>query len=205
MCCRYYIEEKKELEELFENVKSSRLTQRMVEVYGRPFKTSGESFPTDIVPAIAPDREGKKSVFPMTFGFTQERGGKPLLNARAETAGVKPTFRKAWTRNRCIVPASYYFEWEHFLSPTGAKKTGDKYMIQPDGHTFTWLCGLYRIENGMPQFVILTKEPADNLRWLHDRMPVMLPEEMIENWVRPESDPAGLMEHVLTDMVWEKA
>ena len=36
-----------------------------------------------------------------------------LLNARSETAAEKPAFREDWRRHRCIVPATYYFEWEH--------------------------------------------------------------------------------------------
>lgn len=49
-----------------------------------------------------------------------------------------------------------YFEWEHISLSNGKTKTGNKYLIQPKGSSMTWLCGLYRIEDRLPVFVILT-------------------------------------------------
>ena len=161
--------------------------------------------PTDLVPVIAPSPRGEMKVYPMIFGYKMPRTDKPLLNARSETAGEKPTFADGWRKHRCIIPASYYFEWEHLISSAGEKKTGDKYMIQPAGSAETWLCGLYRIENGFPHFVILTKDPAEELRWLHDRMPAMLPKNLIEEWIHPESEPEKLAGQFLTEMIWEKS
>ena len=77
-------------------------------------------------------------------------------------------------------------------------------MIQPKGSSMTWLAGLYRIENGLPVFTVLTREPTEELRRIHDRMPLMLPKNMIEDWVRPDSDPKALIQYALTDMITEK-
>ena len=156
------------------------------------------------MPVIAPNPHGEARVYPMMFGFKLPKSDKPLLNARSETANEKPTFKDAWAKHRCIIPASYYFEWEHMISSSGEKKTGDKYMIQPAGTTETWLCGLYRIEDGFPHFVILTKDPIEELKWMHDRMPVMLPKDCIGEWVRPETNPEEMMGRSITDLVWEK-
>lgn len=205
MCTRYYIEPEAVFQEMFEQVKRSELMSRMRNHYARPFKTSGEIMPTDLVPVIAPSPRGEMKVYPMIFGYKMPRSDKPLLNARSETAGEKPTFADGWRKHRCIIPASYYFEWEHLISSSGEKKTGDKYMIQPAGSAETWLCGLYRIENGFPHFVILTKDPAEELRWLHDRMPAMLPKNLIEEWIHPESEPEKLAGQFLTEMIWEKS
>lgn len=204
MCTRYYIEPEASFQELFENLKRSPLKERMVNHYARPLKTSGEIRPTDIAPVIAPSPQGEAKVYPMVFGYRMPRSDKPLLNARSETAGEKPTFSDGWKKHRCIIPASYYFEWEHLVSPSGDKKTGDKYMIQPVGAASTWLCGLYRIENGFPHFVILTKDPTEELKWLHNRMPVMLPEDHIQEWVNPARDPDEMKQQFLTEMIWGK-
>ena len=83
-------------------------------------------------------------------------GRSLLVNARVETAAEKPTFKEAWEKHRCIVPASWYYEWEHLTGNSGQKKVGDKYMIQPRGSSMTWLAGLYRIEDGLPVFAVLT-------------------------------------------------
>jgi putative SOS response-associated peptidase YedK len=155
-----------------------------------------------VAPVIALSRSGRQTVFPMRWGF----GGKRLLiNARTETAAERPTFREAWASHRCVIPASWYYEWEHTKLPSGKTKTGDKYAIQPAGCTITWLCGLYRIENGYPVFVVLTKEPTVELSKIHDRMPLMLPKDKIGAWINPSSDPADLLSYALSDMVIEKS
>lgn len=161
---------------LFSDLRSS-LTSKFVDTHARPLITDGEVRPTDIVPVIAPNAKGIKSVFPMQWGFLARDGKRSLFNARVESAMKKPTFKDAWKSHRCIIPASYYFEWEHFKSTDGKTKTGDKYAIQPTGCIVTWLCGLYRIEDGYPVFVVLTKEPTAELSKIHDRMPLMLPKE----------------------------
>jgi putative SOS response-associated peptidase YedK len=153
------------------------------------------------VPVIAPNRSGKRAVFPMKWGYS---GRSLLMNARVETAAEKPTFRDDWVRHRCIVPASWYFEWEHYPGSDGKKHTGDKYMIHPKDCAVTWLCGLYRIENGLPVFVILTREPGEALRFLHDRMPLIMPEELVTEWIRPDRKPEELLPGALTDMDFEK-
>ena len=101
---------------------------------------SGEIRPTDIVPVLAPDKNGNAAVYPMEWGFhlpaesgnagtphsLQKSGqnpgrnsgrrfgpsakGKLLVNARSETAAVKASFREAWACRRCIIPASWYYE-----------------------------------------------------------------------------------------------
>ncbi len=106
---------------------------------------------------------------------------------------------------RCIVPASYYFEWEHLIRNNGKTKTGDKYAIQPQGSSMTWLCGLYRFENDMPFFVILTREPGEQIRFIHDRMPLILPEHLVNDWINPDVDPDKLVGEAVTDVVAEKA
>ena len=78
-------------------------------------------------------------------------------------------------------------------------------MIQPRGVSVTWLAGLYRVEDGLPVFTVLTREPTDELRQIHDRMPLVFPEQMIREWINPNANPGELVRHALTDMVIEKA
>ena len=91
------------------------------------------------------------------------------------------------------------------LINNGKTKTGDKYAIQPKGSSVTWLCGLYRFENDMPVFVILTRDAADDIRFIHDRMPLMMPEELVSDWIKPDSDPDVIVKQALTQMVAERA
>ena len=199
MCCRYWAEESPELREIVEEMNRSPLVEKWQKTTA--VKSYGEIRPTDVVPVIAPNRKGERAVYPMKWGYS---GRTLLLNARMETAAEKPTFRDDWARHRCIVPASWYFEWEHLQGKDGRKRTGDKYMIQPKDAAVTWLCGLYRIENGMPVFVILTREPGEEIRFIHDRMPLIMPDKLVNEWIRPGASPEELLPHALTEMVFEK-
>ena len=71
------------------------------------------------------------------------------------------------------------------------------------------MAGLYKIEEfrGLkyPVFSILTRIPSQELSRLHDRMPVILPAEMIDDWIKPDSNPAELVKDALTDMVFERS
>ena len=203
MCCRYWTDESPELREIVEEMNRSPLAGRWRNTTG--IKTYGEVRPADVVPVIAPDRHGARAVYPMKWGYTGYSGKSLLINARIETAAVKPTFRDDWARHRCAVPASWYYEWEHLTGADGRQKTGDRYMIQPKGADMTWLGGLYRIENGLPVFVVLTREPGEGIRFIHDRMPFILPGDCVGGWVRPDADPTAFLDRALTDMVFEKA
>ena len=86
----------------------------------------------------------------------------------------------------------------------GKKHTGDKFMIQPKGAAITWLCGIYRIENGLPTFVILTKAPSEEISFIHDRMPLILPQNYVSEWIKPENSPAELLKEAETDMIYER-
>ena len=199
MCCRYWADESPEIREIVEEMNRSPLVEKWQKTTG--ITTYGEIRPANVVPVIASRRSGEKAVFPMKWGFS---GRTLLMNARAETAPVKATFREAWASHRCIVPASWYFEWEHIVGNDGKKRTGDKYLIRPRGSSMTWLCGLYRIEDGLPVFVILTREPGEGIRFIHDRMPLIMPGDYVNEWIRPGAKPEDLVERALTEMVYEK-
>ena len=199
MCGRYYLEESPELRPIVEAMNRSPLVREFHK--STAVRGSGEIRPADVAPAIASNRRGQRSVFPMRWGFA---GKTLLINAKTETAAEKPTFRDAWKSHRCVVPASWYFEWEHFVTPDGKKKTGEKYMLQPKGAAVTWLCGLYRMEEGLPCYVILTREPSDEIRFIHDRMPLMLPEGAIDAWISPQANPAEIIKAAQTEIVFER-
>ena len=210
MCCRFFVDGTSELHFYAEKAKDSPLAALMVNKLIRPIICDGEVAPTNIVPVLASSKAQTATVFPMVWGIPNPRGGSPLINCRAETAGQKPFWKEAWRAHRCVIPASFYFEWEHRINQsTGKKETGDKYLIQPKNSAVTWLAGVYRIEEmsgiRVPVFAVLTREPGEGIRFIHDRMPLILPERLTEDWIRPDTQPDELMKNALTDMVFEKA
>ena len=222
MCCRYFIDDKvDEFADLFEQAAASPLAAKMVARIGRPLRTSGEISPGDIVPVIARDKKGAVRAFPMMWGFAPSsaegeknasRRGAPLFNARVETASVRPAFAEAWASHRCVIPASYFFEWgpppEDPDAPAVLAKNGRaRYVIQPRAASVVRLAGLYHTERRgdltYPAFTVLTRDSAGDMKAVHDRMPVMLPADLTELWTDPAADPAKIVRCALTDLFVE--
>ena len=160
------------------------------------FIAEGDVFPGSLAPVIARNKNGDKSFFPMRFGFRLAGETKrTVLNARLETAKEKPLFRDAWKNRRCVIPASYYYEWAH---PSGQKAI--RYALQPSASDGVSLCGLYRMNGTVPEFVILTREAEKSIAFIHDRMPVMIPSGRIDAWIDPGIPAEDVLEELLTVM-----
>ena len=209
MCTRFYADIDKELKPFIDEARQASFAQQMMISLSRPLTMSGEIRPTDIAAVIAPAKNGRKAVFPMQWGFSINGLKNPIVNARIESASGKPAFRDSWYRRRCVIPASWYYEWQHFTMPDGRTRTGDKYAIQPEGSAVTWLAGLYRFEETdgfrYPVFVVLTREPSGAVSGIHDRMPVILPQSAVDGWIAPDGSPDEIAKLAVTDLVTEKA
>ena len=188
MCARFYIADDRE-DEIRQII--DRLSRQEAGI-----KTSGEIFPSDTVPVVANSRSLKEGVFAMKWGYTLS-DGKPIINARSETAGIKPMFQDGIKNRRCLIPASYYFEWE--------KESKTKYLIKPSDHTFFYFAGIYRIEQGKPVFSILTKSPAASIQFIHDRMPVILPAEAKSDWLNLNYSANDVLRNALGTMEYTQA
>ena len=200
LCGRYFLEESPELRPIVEEMNRSPLVPLFMD--HQAFMAHGEICPSAVVPAVASNKAGRRTVYPMKWGFTGKNG--LLINARVETAAEKPTFRDSWLAHRCAIPASCYYEWEHIAGENGKKKLGSKYAIRAANANVIWLCGLYRMEKGAPAFVILTREPCENLRFIHDRMPLILPMEAVDKWIRPDTSPESLLPLAEQEMIFER-
>lgn len=141
MCTRYYIaQDSPELAPLLHEVTTGLVARQFLHSQAKPILTSGEISPTSIAPTIATSRNGKKMVYPMQWGFQVRFPGrhadhlpiiKNVFNARSETAGETKLFAEEWASHRCIVPASWYYEWEHTIDASGKRVVGQRYAIQP--------------------------------------------------------------------------
>ena len=193
MCGRYWIDDGRDSVELRGIIEQ--VNRRMTV---EPVKTSGEIFPTDVAPVVAPSRRMMPGAFAMRWGYALP-DGRRIINARSETAGERPLFRDGMRQRRCAVPATRYFEWEK----RGGAKT--KYAVWPAEGQMFYMAGLYRVESGMPEFVILTRDPADSIAFIHNRMPVILPPDLAADWINPRYSAADLLAHAVLDVRCEKA
>lgn len=169
MCGRFYIATEDTAEELQQIIDSLQRKN------GATIKT-GEVFPTDVAAVIANNRALTPTPFAMKWGYTL-KNSRPVINARSESADQKPLFRDGMEQRRCLIPASWYFEWDR----SSGRKI--KNAIKPSGSSMMYMAGIYRIFNGTPEFTILTREPADCIRHIHDRMPVIIPREVTRDWL----------------------
>lgn len=122
--------------------------------------------------------------FAMEWGF--RLNGRWIINARIETAKEKPMFRESMESRRCLLPMNGYFEWE--------KRDGQrvKYYIAPEHGGLCCLAGLYRFEGDKPVFTVLTADAAENIAFIHPRMPVILPYGDREAWLYEAALPGQL-------------
>lgn len=198
-----------ELRPYIEAARRMSIAEQIMRQLARPAAMTGEIRPTDMAAVIAPNKRGERAVFPMLWGFYEEYLHKPIVNCRIESARTKPLWSDSWKQRRCVIPASYYFEWQHFTDTKGKVRTGDKYAIQPCGSEVTYLAGLYRIEEmrdlKYPVFAVLTRTPTDELRQIHDRMPLILPESAVDEWISPNGEPNKVVDAAVTEVVIEKA
>ena len=161
--------------------------------------THGSARPTDIIPVIAMNQHKHQSVFPMTWGFSDQT---PVFAIRTETAAER--YPEEWAKHRCIIPASYYFENMQRADINGEISTGERYLIQTEGSIITHICGLYRFEDNRAVCTILTREAGEKTRFIHDRMPLIMPEARIRAWISPDEDPEVLVKEAVTEMYWER-
>lgn len=174
MCGRYWMDEGDEA--LAEIIAQMQRVDSKVKLYG-------EVCPGDHAPVICRSRSGKPMVYPMEWGFRMANG-KRVINARSETACDRPLFQESMLLRRCLLPMSAYYEWE--------KRGRDRirYRIRPEEAGLCCLAGIYRYEEDRPVFTVLTQEAAPEIRFIHPRMPVILPYNEREAWLESGVQPA---------------
>lgn len=155
--------------------------------------------------AGTPDPEHtERSIRVMRWGLVPHWAGDPsvgnrLINARAEDAADKPAFRTALAHRRCLLPADGWFEWQQH---TAARSRGGKqpYFITPADGSPVALAGLWATwrpkdaDPGQPPLLscaVLTTDAVGPLAAIHDRMPLVLPQQAWAGWLDPDSREPG--------------
>ena len=142
--------------------------------------------PTDQAPAVIAAPGGRRAG-PMRWGLLPHwakdpRAGARMINARSETVATRSAFRDSFLARRCLVPADGFYEWE-------ARASGKQpYWIHQRGRTLFGMAGIWSPwtppgGDRIATFSILTRSAPPSLRWLHDRVPVILPEPAWDDWL----------------------
>ena len=112
------------------------------------------------------------------------------INARIESIAEKPTFREAFKRQHCLIPANGYYEWATEL---GRYKPKQPFYISNSDHSLLAFAGIFDFwsdpETGrkISSAAIITREAVGSLAPIHHRMPVILPRDRWSNWLNPKS------------------
>jgi putative SOS response-associated peptidase YedK len=109
------------------------------------------------------------------------------INARSETVHEKPTFKNAFRRSRCLVPASGYYEWATELGKYKPRQPvyisrNDGQMLAFAGIQDDWIAPDGEVRSSV---AIITRQAVGELATVHSRMPMFLPRERWKEWMDP--------------------
>jgi putative SOS response-associated peptidase YedK len=141
---------------------------------------------------IVVQREGTRRLASARWGFqpfwSDGDARRSWINARAETAWDSPAFGPALRATRCIVPADAFYEWDRSAAPR------QPYAIGPAGEgDFLPMAGIWSpTRHAPPTVAILTTAPNPLVRRIHNRMPVILPMDVLDDWLDPATTPADV-------------
>jgi putative SOS response-associated peptidase YedK len=121
------------------------------------------------------------------------KGGSRLINARAETVAVKPSFRSAFAKRRCLIPADGYYEWM-----TEGKAKQPYYIYRTDGGILAF-AGLYELWRNQEvpddhedawywSGTIITTDATDEIGKIHDRTPMVIAPGDWAEWLDPANN-----------------
>ncbi len=121
-------------------------------------------------------------------GAAALRSQSQAINARSESVAEKPTFRSAFRKTRCLIPASGYYEWATELGSFKSKQPvyisrKDSQLLAFAGIFSSWVSpeGVVR-----KSAAIITCDAQGELAKIHNRMPVFLPRDDWDSWLNPD-------------------
>jgi putative SOS response-associated peptidase YedK len=158
------------------------------------------------VPVVAETKDHRRVLDRVRWGLVPSWAkdvsvGDRQINARADTVATKPAYRRAFERRRCLMPADGFYEWQ---AVPGRKQKQPFFIARADREPMAF-AGLYEVwrdrsEPDAPWLrscAIVTTEANDKLAVIHERMPVVLPEDAWSEWLDPENDDTAALQHLL--------
>ncbi len=164
MCGRYFYS-REGLMRILENIRSG-------DAAAVPGGSAGEIRPGDSSLIITGGVSSLKAE-EAAWGF-RSKGGGLIINARSETALMKPMFSESALSRRCLIPAERFWEWD-------ASK--EKYAFEDPAGRIMLLAGFWRRFDGLARFVVLTAAANASVNSVHERMPVIVPADSAIAWL----------------------
>lgn len=108
----------------------------------------------------------------------------PMINARSETVAEKPSFRAAFQRRRCLIPADGFYEW----ASHGKQKIPIHFSMHDDSVFLMagiWERWIGEEDHCIESYTVLTTQANALIADCHERMPVILEGEKLKTWLQP--------------------
>lgn len=176
------------------SVKGRQISERFnVEVFDEMYKPNYNCAPSQKLPVITNAEPAKLNYFKwglIPFWAKDPKIGFKMINARSESITEKPAFKNAFKKRRCLVPANGFYEWQK-----GANKTPFRIFLKSE-ELFA-MAGIWETwkdaeERPVHTFSIITTAPNPLMESIHNRMPIILPRESEEAWLK-ENDQTVLI------------
>src|SRR5512139_2133102 len=159
--------------------------------------------PTTWIPAVREDVDGTRRLAMLYWGlvpvWAKEKSiGSRMINARAETLREKPAFRNAYRKRRALVVADGYYEWMK-LGP----REKQPYFIQPASSTPFAFAALWEhwrdpaTGDPLESCTLVTTQAPRAIAHIHDRMPLIVPQQAYAEWLDPRNDDAERLDRLL--------
>lgn len=168
MCGRYYADSEmlSEIEKLVGHIDINLKTN--IQNY-----CDGDIHPNDMALVIISDGNNMKCQ-QQKWGFPVAEGSRIIFNARSESVLTKPMFRESILNRRAVIPAVWFYEWN---------KNKEKNIFYRKEQTVLYMAGCYGKYQNENRFVILTTGANESMRPVHDRMPLILEQEEVTDWL----------------------
>lgn len=129
--------------------------------------------PTDLTPVIVRDNRGLKLTW-QRWGYPGIQKSGVIFNARAESVQEKKIFSNGIRYHRAVIPVTHFYEWS-------ANKERNTFK-RHDGNPM-YLAGFFDMINNEERFVMLTTQANHSMQMVHDRMPLVLERNQLEDWI----------------------
>ncbi len=151
--------------------------------------------PGQSAPVVAEDARGRR-IGLLTWGLVPswvDEPGSGFINARSESVADKPSFRDAFRRRRCLIPADGFYEWQ----PPAAGKV--PHWFHPPDATVLSFAGIWESwtrpgSDARHTFAILTTSASEDVAPVHDRMPVVVESQDRDAWLSRTTEERALLE-----------
>lgn len=153
--------------------------------------------PTQFIAAVRRDEQNTPELAMLRWGLVpfwakDPSIGNRMINARSETVAVKPSFRSAYRKRRCLILADGFYEWRK-----AADGKTPYFISRADGSPFAF-AGLWESwsskdsDESLESTAIITAAASDFMAQLHQRMPVVIHPDLADRWL--DGDPEVLSE-----------